>query len=126
MTDQIFEKIIIENRRFQKIISSYAVFFQISFFSERRDFPKFFLIRRFLRLRSFRRLFLSVTLSFFSFFLSHSFFGSPTPRSQKNISQKSIRMKKISRNEMKFSMSVDSDMMNIEEEKKEIKMKKKK
>ena len=123
LTNQIFEKIIIENRRIQNVISSYVVFFQVSFFPERRNLPKFFLIRRFLRFRSFRRFFLSFFL-FFSFPF-HSFFESPSFQSRQNTVQSVERMEAISRNKTKFSTNIN-EMMNKEKKKKKKKEKKKK
>ena len=38
LTNQIFEKIIIGNRRIQNVISSYVVFFQVFFFKTQRFF----------------------------------------------------------------------------------------
>ena len=126
LTDQMLEKIIIGNRRFQNVISFYAASAQVLFSSERKKFPKSLLTRRFLRLRFFRRPFFSVIFFFLSFPPFHSFIESPSPRSQHNILQKSVlRMKTAPRSGAEPLASSD-DRMEVEEEEEKVKMKKKK
>ena len=123
LANQIFEKTITGNRRIQNVISLYAAFLQVPFSSERRDPSESSLTRRLLRLRSLRRPPPSVTPSLLSSPPPHSSLGSPAPRSQKSISQE--RMKAAPRDGAE-PLTSTGEMMNIEKEEEEIRVKKKK